>query len=248
MTEMTGVEVETQGAIATVRFDRGGKANALDYAMIDSLEAAATELSRNPDVSVVVLAGTPSIFAAGVDLKDARLWNPEGGDVARHLSMNAGVRMSNAWRRLPQIVIAALEGPAIGGGAILALCADFRVVSEEAYLRFPEVRLGMTLGWGGLPLLTERVGAGRAKRILCCDETIGADEALALGLADRKVPAGTAFEAARSWAASIAESPAMSLRMTKSAIDAHARRNWAEGAEGDQFLLAKLLAESGSTG
>ena len=244
---MTGVEVEIQGAIAAVRFDRGGKANALDYALIDRLEATATELSRNPDVSVVVLAGTPSIFAAGVDLKDARLWNPEGGDVARHLSMNAGARMSNAWRRLPQIVIAALEGPAIGGGAILALCADFRVISEEGYLRFPEVRLGMTLGWGGLPLLTERVGAGRAKRILCCDETIDADEALALGLADRKVPAGTAFDAARSWAASIAESPAMSLRMTKSAIDAHARRNWAEGAEGDQFLLARLLAEGGGT-
>ena len=172
---------------------------------------------------------------------------PEGKDVARHLSMNAGVRMSNAWRRLPQIVIAALEGPAIGGGAILALCADFRVMSEEAYLRFPEVRLGMTLGWGGLPLLTERVGAGRAKRILCCDETIGADEALELGLADRKVPAGTALDAARAWAATISESPAMSLRMTKSAIDARARRNWAEGAEGDQFLLAKLLAEGGST-
>tara|TARA_R110000737_G_scaffold353422_1_gene405121 strand:+ start:959 stop:1705 length:747 start_codon:yes stop_codon:yes gene_type:complete len=247
MTTMTGVEVEIQDAIATVRFDRGGKANALDYAMIDGLEAAANELSRNPDVSVVVLAGTPSIFAAGVDLKDARLWNPKGKDVARHLSMNAGVHMSNAWRRLPQIVIAALEGPAIGGGAILALCADFRVMSDEAYLRFPEVRLGMTLGWGGLPLLTERVGAGRAKRILCCDETIAADEALDLGLADRKVAAGTAFEAARAWATTIAEIPAMSLRMTKSAIDAHARRNWAEGAEGDQFLLAKLLAESGNT-
>nr|WP_272214651.1 enoyl-CoA hydratase/isomerase family protein [Marinicella sp. W31]MDC2880280.1 enoyl-CoA hydratase/isomerase family protein [Marinicella sp. W31] len=245
MTEMSGVEIEVQCAIATVRFDRGGKANALDHAMIEALEAAATELSLNPDVSVVVLAGTPKIFAAGVDLKDTRLWNSQGSAVARHLSMNAGIRMSTAWRRLPQIVIAALEGPAIGGGAILALCADFRVMAEDAYLRFPEVRLGMTLGWGGLSLLTERVGAGRAKRVLCCDETIGADEALALGLADRKVPQGAALEVAKAWADEIAEIPSMPLRMTKSAIDAHARRNWAEGAEGDQFMLAKLLAEGG---
>ncbi|MEQ5872514.1 enoyl-CoA hydratase/isomerase family protein [Sagittula sp. NFXS13] len=243
---MSGVIVETEGAIATVRFDRGGKANALDSTMIDALESAATELSRNPDVSVIVLAGTPGIFAAGVDLKDARLWSPEAGDVARHLAMNAGGRMSAAWRRLPQIVIAAIEGPAIGGGAILALCADFRVMAADAYLRFPEVRLGMTLGWGGLALLTERVGSGRAKRILCCDETIHAQEALTLGLADRTVEAGTALEAAQGWAGEIARAPAMSLRMTKSAVDAHARRNWAEGAEGDQFLLAKLLAERGS--
>ncbi|MEO1985271.1 MAG: enoyl-CoA hydratase/isomerase family protein [Martelella sp.] len=242
---MSSVKIEVEGAIATVRFDRGGKANALDHAMIDALETAARELSLNPDVSVTVLAGTPKIFAAGVDLKDPRLWDPQAPAVARHLAMNAGVRMSTAWRRLPQIVIAALEGPAIGGGAILALCADFRVMAEDAYLRFPEVRLGMTLGWGGLPLLTERVGAGRAKRILCCDETIGADEALTLGLADRRVAAGAALDAAREWANAIAEIPPMSLRMTKSAIDAHARRNWAEGAEGDQFLLAKLLAEGG---
>ncbi|WP_205513833.1 enoyl-CoA hydratase/isomerase family protein [Stappia sp. BW2] len=246
MNAMPGAEVKVEGAIATVRFDRDGNANALDHAMIDALERVARELSLNPDVSVIVLAGTPKIFAAGVDLKDARLWNPQGHAVSRHLSMNAGVRMSTAWRLLPQIVIAALEGPAIGGGAILALCADFRVMAEDAYLRFPEIRLGMTLGWGGLPLLTERVGAGRAKRILCCDETIGADEALTLGLADRKAAAGAALDEAQTWANEIAEIPPMSLRMTKSTIDAHARRNWAEGTEGDQFLLAKLLSEGGA--
>ncbi len=245
MAVMSGVEVDVQGAIATVRFDRGGKANALSHEMIGALEAAAYRLSLDPDISVVVLAGASKIFAAGVDLKDERLWTPRGPAVARHLSMNAGARMTTAWRRLPQIVIAALEGPAIGGGAILALCADFRVMAEDAYLRFPEVRLGMTLGWGGLPLLTERVGAGRAKRILCCDEVIGADEALTLGLADRKVAQGAALDEGRKWATEIAEIPPMSLRMTKSAIDAHARRNWAEGAESDQFFLAKLLAEGG---
>lgn len=240
---MSAVQVEIREAAAIVRFDRGGKANALDFAMIEALEAAATGLARDPDVSVVVLGGAPGIFAGGVDLKDERLWKPAGSDVARHLSMNAGARMSNAWRRLPQIVIAALEGPVIGGGAILALCADFRVMSDAAYLRFPEVRLGLTLAWGGLPLLTDHVGASRAKRILCCDETIAADEALALGLADRVVPAGTALDAARGWAAEIARVPPLPLRMTKSTIDAHARRNWAEGTEADQFLLAKLLSE-----
>ena len=98
------------------------------------------------------------------------------------------------------------------------------------------------------PVITSAVSRLEAAGMMNeMNERLGADEALELGLADRKVPAGTALDAARAWAATISESPAMSLRMTKSAIDARARRNWAEGAEGDQFLLAKLLAEGGST-
>jgi len=240
---MESVTTSIDERVALVRFDRRGKANALDSSLIDALEAEARKLARNPDVDVVVLTGTHEIFAAGVDLRDDALWQPGAPDVARHLAMNAGGRMSEAWRRMPQPVLAAIEGPAIGGGAILALCADFRVMAENSYLRFPEVRLGMTLGWGGLALLTERVGSVQAKRILFDDARLDAQAALAMGLCERIAPPGESVAHALAWARSLAGVPALGLRMTKAAIDAHSRRNWAEGGEADQFMLARLSGE-----
>ena len=85
-------------------------------------------------------------------------------------------------------------------------------------------------------------GASRPEELVVTAKRLGL---AGLGLADRKVAQGSALDEGRKWATEIAEIPPMSLRMTKSAIDAHARRNWAEGAESDQFFLAKLLAEGG---
>lgn len=243
---MTAVATSVEGKVATVRFDRGGKANALNSELIRGLETAAIDVGQRADVATVVLTGAAGIFAAGVDLKDDQLWKMGAGDVERAQAMNAGGRMTGAWRQVPQPVIAAIEGPAIGGGAILALTADFRVMAASSYIRFPEVRLGMTLGWGGLPLLVERVGSSRAKRILFCDEKIGAEEALSLGLCDRIVEDGAAVAAARDWAAELAEIPALALRMTKSAIDGHARQNWAGWSEADQFYLSRRILEEAS--
>lgn len=245
---MKSVTTAIEDRVALVRFDRRGKANALDSGLIEALTREAQDLACNPAVDVVVLTGAAGVFAAGVDLRDDALWQREASDVARRLAMSAGGRMSEAWRRLPQPVLAAIEGPAIGGGAILALCADFRVMAENSYLRFPEVRLGMTLGWGGLPLLTERVGSVQAKRLLFDDVQVDATAALAMGLCERVCSAGEAVEQALDWARSLAQVPPLCLRMTKAALDAQTRRNWAEGAEADQFLLARLSGEGNSAG
>ena len=238
------VEIERDGAIAVVRYDRGGKANALSLAAIEALTAAAAELEADTAVRAVVLAGTPDRFSAGVDLKDDSLWRPGDDMAARHHAMAAGGRMSERWRRLPQAVIAAVEGPAIGGGGILALAADLRVMGEGAFFRFPEVRLGMTLGWGGLPLLAALVEPARAKRLLFCNETVPAAEAVAMGLADRIAPQGAALDVARAWAGEIAACPPLAVAMTKRALDAASGGNWAAAYEADQFLLSRLVAEA----
>lgn len=242
---MALVEIEREGALAVVRYDRGAKANALNAEAIAELTRAAQALEGERDLSAILLTGTPARFSAGLDLGDANLWAAEASLPVRHHILGAGGRMVEAWRRLPQIVIAAVEGPAIGGGAILALAADFRVMGEGAVLRFPEVRLGMTLGWGGLSLLCALVGPARAKRILFRDETIDAATALALGLADETAPRGEALAAARALAAEMAGSDPLAVAMTKRAIDAELNANWAAPYEADQFLLARLVNETG---
>lgn len=240
---MEFIETTIENGVATLRFDRGGKANALNAALISALKAAAEGLALREDVRAVVLTGTPRVFAAGVDLKDDALW--QGGETAmgRAQAMAQGGAMVEAWQRLPQPVIAAIEGAAIGGGAILALAADFRVMAQSAYMRFPEVKLGMTLGWGGLPLLVEAVGAARAKRILFDDQTLDQNEALTLGLCDKAAADGAAVAQAQAWAQDLAQRPAMALRMTKSAIDGAARQNWAAASEVSGFFLARTLTE-----
>lgn len=240
---MAVVEIEREGPLALVRYDRGAKANALNMEAIRALTAAAIDLETDTDIHVVILTGTASRFSAGVDLDDAELWQHNADPVVRSQAMAAGGTMCERWARLPQVTIAAVEGAAIGGGAILALAADFRVAAEGSYFRFPEVRLGMTLGWGGLPLLSGLIGASRAKRALFTDERIEAADAQRLGLCDEIAAKGEAVVAARKLAETIAICPPAALRMTKRSIDAHLRTNWATGFEVDQFYLSRTLTE-----
>lgn len=240
---MKMVEIERDGALCVVRYDRGGKANALSFAAIEELTTVAAGLEADTALKAVVLTGTPTRFSAGVDLADADLWRPDADLAARHRAMAAGGRLTERWRRLPQVVIAAVEGPAIGGGGILAMAADFRVAGEGAFFRFPEVRLGMTLGWGGLSLLVALVGPTRAKRLLFADETVPAAAAVEMGLADRLAPQGGAVEMAKAWALEMARCPALPLAMTKRAVDAESRDNWAASYEADQFLLSRMMSE-----
>ncbi|KAB2711390.1 enoyl-CoA hydratase/isomerase family protein [Brucella intermedia] len=243
---MAIVDIRREGPIAVARYDRGGKANALNEESITALIQAADELSADDSVQVVILTGTESRFSGGVDLTDENLWRVNAGAVTRHTSMSLGGVMCDRWRLLPQITIAAVEGPAIGGGGILALATDFRVMAEGAFFQFPEVRLGMTLGWGGLPLLSSLIGPTRAKHALFANERIGGQDALHMGLCDKISPAGGAVETAKRFAQTIAECPPMGLRMTKRAIDQQHRANWAASYEADQFYLARLIAESSS--
>ncbi|SOC46030.1 enoyl-CoA hydratase [Rhizobium subbaraonis] len=242
---MTVVSIEREGPLALVRYDRGSKANALNMEAIEALTAAADELAADTGVQIVVLTGTEARFSAGVDLDDDRLWRKDADPVVRSRAMSAGGRMCERWLRLPQVTIAALEGAVIGGGAILALTADFRIAGEGAYFRFPEVKLGMTLGWGGLPLLSNLIGATRAKRALFTDQRIEAEEALSIGLCDEFAVKGGAVDAARALGDTIALCPPAALRMTKRSIDANLRANWAAGFEQDQFFLSRTLTEQG---
>lgn len=243
---MAIVDIEREGAIAVVRYDRGGKANALNEESITALIQTADELSADDTLQVVVLTGTQNRFSAGVDLNDDQLWRVNADVVSRHSAMALGGIMCERWRTLPQITVAAIEGPAVGGGGILALAADFRIMAQGSFFQFPEVRLGMTLGWGGLPLLSSLIGPTQAKRVLFTNARIGEDEATSLGLCDRISPPGEAVEAAMVFARTIAECPPLALRMTKRAIDRELRANWAASYEADQFYLARLIAECGS--
>ena len=121
--------------------------------------------------------------------------------------------------RIPKPVIAAINGYALGGGCELSMCADFRVVADNAKMGQPEILLGVIPGAGGTQRLTRLVGPAKAKDLCFTGRFVEAEEALAIGLADVVVPAAEVYATAVEMASTYANGPAIALRAAKKAID-----------------------------
>jgi enoyl-CoA hydratase/carnithine racemase len=186
--------------VLRLRLDRPERRNALDRPMIEAL----LDAFAAPDEPVVVLGSTsPEAFCSGADL---RLEDAERAQVSDLLYELYG-RMTTS----PAIVIAALDGPAVGGGAQLAIAADLRVVSPTARIRLAGPGHGLAVGAWGLPSL---VGRGRAMDLCLTMRPVGAEEALRIGLVDRV--AEDASEAALELAGELAAlDPAAAARVKR---------------------------------
>lgn len=214
------VQFEVRDAIAVVRLNRADKKNALSISMLKKLRGIAVHLQGNCDVKAVVLTGNGTAFSAGADVKDPERWEIAPQDLgAQRMVAQLGPRLCREWEALPQPTIAAIEGFAVGGAAGLALCCDFRVCSEQAFFQFPEVRMGLPMGWQTVPRLVAVCGAARTKHMLLIGERIEAGLALEWGLVTQTTPAGTSMEVAQLLASKLAEFPPHSVAMIKEAVN-----------------------------
>ncbi|MEU3185581.1 enoyl-CoA hydratase-related protein [Streptomyces sp. NPDC006923] len=211
---MATVNLEVSGGVGTIRLDRPPM-NALDTSIQDLLREAAEEAGRREDVRSVILYGGEKVFAAGADIKEMR----EMDHAAMVVRSRALQESFTAVARIPKPVVAAITGYALGGGCELALCADFRIAGDNAKLGQPEILLGLIPGAGGTQRLARLIGPSRAKDLIFTGRQVRAEEALALGLVDRVVPAAEVYEQAHAWAAKLAQGPALALRAAKEAID-----------------------------
>src|ERR1044072_3670760 len=178
------VNLEVDGGIGTIRLDRA-QMNALNVQVQEEIRAAAQEATSRPDVRAVVIYGGPKVFAAGADIKEmASMTYVDMVD--RSLALTSAF---TAVARIPKPVVAAVTGYALGGGCELALCADYRIAAENAKLGQPEILLGVIPGAGCTQRLSRLVGPSKAKDLIFTGRMVKADEALALGLVDRGVPA-----------------------------------------------------------
>jgi enoyl-CoA hydratase/carnithine racemase len=208
------VRLEVEDGVGTLRLDRP-KMNAIDAQLRDELHATAVEARDRDDVRAVVLYGGERVFAAGADIKQMAALS-----YAEALSYGAALQEAlSVVARLPKPVVAAVTGYALGGGFELALAADFRVLGERAKVGLPEITLGIIPGAGGTQRLTRLVGPARAKDLVFTGRHVPADEALALGVADRVVPDDAVYETARELAAQFSSGPAVALRAAKQAVD-----------------------------
>jgi enoyl-CoA hydratase/carnithine racemase len=208
------VRLEVDEGVATLRLDRP-KMNALNAQMQEEIRAAATEATARDDVKAVVVYGGERVFAAGADVKEMAEMSYVDM-VARSGALQSSFSSVAA---IPKPVVAAVTGYALGGGCELALCADVRFAADDAVLGQPEILLGIIPGAGGTQRLTRLVGPSRAKDIIFTGRFVPADEALAIGLVDRVVPAAQVYDEAVAWARQFTGAATYAVRAAKEAID-----------------------------
>ncbi|HLI77037.1 MAG TPA: enoyl-CoA hydratase-related protein, partial [Acidobacteriaceae bacterium] len=180
--EASGFEtlrIERRGAVVTVALARPKALNALNAAMLRELESVFGELRADTAVRVVLLTGEGErAFAAGADIRELVELDEVGG---RAFS-EAGQRVSSGMERLGKPVIGCLNGLALGGGLELALACTFRIAAEGSQLGLPEAKLGLVPGFGGAYRLMRLVGRSAALRMMLTAGSVGAAEALRMGL------------------------------------------------------------------
>jgi enoyl-CoA hydratase/carnithine racemase len=231
------VRLEVADGVGTLRLDRP-KMNALNVQVQEEIRAAATEAGERDDVKAVVVYGGEKVFAAGADIKE--MADMQYVDMVRR----SGALQSSftAVARIPKPVIAAVTGYALGGGCELALCADVRFAAEDAVLGQPEILLGVIPGAGGTQRLTRLVGPSKAKDIIFTGRFVKAEEALAIGLVDRVLPADQVYAEAHAWAARFSNAASYALRAAKESIDRGAETDLETGMEIERQQFAALFA------
>ena len=202
-----GVRVAGDGPVRVVTIDRPERRNAVDLATSHALTAAFGAFDRDDGAAVAVLTGAGGTFCAGADLKalaagEARPLHEDGPEAP----------MGPTRMRLSKPVIAAVEGHAVAGGLELALWADLRVVADDAVLGVFCRRFGVPLADLGTIRLPRLVGHGRAMDLILTGRAVLADEALAIGLANRVVPSGRALAEAVALGHQLARLPQRCLR------------------------------------
>jgi len=195
------LEVARQSDVVIWTIDRPEAKNALDHDTLDRLADAVREAAADSTLRAAILTGAGHTFVSGGDLRELRDRNSPQ-DAERFSDL--GWDLCHALSELPLPVIAALPGPAIGGGAELALACDIRVADVRAKIAFKQVRMGVTTAWGTVPRLLALVGAGLGARLLYASHEITAAEAKLVGLVDEVTENGLARTTALAWATDIA--------------------------------------------
>jgi enoyl-CoA hydratase len=213
------VEVLVDGPVRTVVLNRPAELNAVNKPLHWALANVWRQLAADQDAKAVILTGAGPAFSAGGDLD----WITSFLDdpAARAESLREGAQIIDEMLRFPLPVIAAINGPAVGLGASVALLCDIVLISTDTYLMDPHIAVGLVAGDGGAafwPLLTPIL---RSREYLFTGDRIPAGAAVELGLASRAVAPGDLSGEAHRLAARLTRQPAEALRATKRVVNMH---------------------------
>ena len=217
---MYDFEYEVADSIATITLNRPEVLNAITLEIYRQLRDLFEELRTQEAVKVAIITGAGRAFCSGGDVHKI-IGQVLDRDMRGHLEFcrMTGHLVRNM-RLLQKPIIAAVNGTAAGAGAVIALAADLRIVSEDSKFAFLFTRVGLTgADMGAAYLLPRVIGQGRALELLLLGDDVDARTAERYGLANRVVPGDRVLAVAREWAARLAAGPTMSIEMTKMMVN-----------------------------
>jgi enoyl-CoA hydratase len=215
--ELSTVKYAVRDGVVSVVLDRPGQLNAISPALLEDLDRACEAIERDAGARVVTLTAAGRAFCAGADLKAVRELTP---DPARWSGfMRLWHRVFNRIEALPLPVIAGVNGLALAGGLELVLVADLVIADEGARLGDQHANFGLIAGGGGSQRLPRLIGARRAKELMLLGGWLSAAEALAWGLVNRVVPAGTVGSAVDKMATELAGKSVLASRTVKALVN-----------------------------
>ncbi|EPY01992.1 enoyl-CoA hydratase [Magnetospirillum fulvum] len=208
---MTGITLRHEGATLVVGFDRPDKRNAITVEMYGELAAALDRAEADPAVRVVLFHGTDGVFTAGNDLRDFLENPPDGPD-------HPAFRFIRTLASANKVLVAAVDGPAVGVGATMLLHCDLVIAARTAQFAFPFINLGLVPEAGSSLLLPRLAGYHRAAALLMLGDSFDAETAREIGLVSRVVEADALQTEALALAARLAAKAPEALRQVKSLI------------------------------
>lgn len=220
MSDFETLVYEQHGAVGVLTLNRPRSLNAINFTMRDELHAWLDARMRDLDTRVLILAGAGRGFSAGLDIKDPTIMGASYSPREAYVAQRTFSEMILKLRRLPQPLIAAIQGPAIGAGFSIAMACDIRLGTPAATFQAAYINLGFGgADMGSSWLLTRAVGSGNAARYLLSGDLLPAPEALRIGFLQAIVEPDALLGEARALAENLAGKSPLGLRLTKEALD-----------------------------
>ncbi len=243
-------ELEREGPVLRVWLNRPQRLNAISAVMLKEIGDLFEALNTDFETRVVVLGGRGRSFCAGSDRKapepEQRL-EPPTTERERRWMDQLGRRACQAIENCEVLTVARIQGHAVGGGCCFSMACDFRVATEDALLRVPEIDLGIPLTWGATSRLLNEIGAARTREVLMLCDNIPAETAQAWGMLHRVVPADALDAEIEAFVAKLLSKPELAIHMTKTQLRGYARINTlgeASETDGDMFQRAMRTEEA----
>jgi len=228
------IKIDVKNNIALLTLNRPDKFNAINDRLVEEMLKAVNDLSSDKNVRVIILTGAGKAFCAGGDLAEA---SDTGSPINSYNWLRKAQKVQIAIDESPKVIIACINGVAMGGGLEVALACDIRIASSSAIFSLPEINAGLLPAGGGMTRLSNLIGYGRAKELVLTGRRVNAQEALSIGLVSEIVEKDKLMDRVFEYAQDLASKSPIGITLAKDIINLNQLVDYKTGLKNEAKAL-----------